>query len=104
MNKPLLLIAIVLFLFYIYALYEWLQSNHSFEYVWRAATSDWFLAITLFDLLLFGLLCLIWLTNDMRSRHYSVIKIILILLACLISGVPVVLTYLAFRKDKRVSS
>jgi len=66
--------------------------------VWRAITSDWFLAVTVLDLSLFGLLCLLWLYRDMQKRNISVAGKFFILLATLLSGVVVVLFYLAFRK------
>lgn len=98
MKKPLLLVAaIALFLFYNYGLYQWLQSGHSFRDVWQAATSDWFLAITLLDMSLFSLLCFIWLYRDMDRRGFSGAKKFLVLFIALITGVVVPLAYLAFR-------
>ena len=98
MKKPLLLVAAtLLFLFYNYGLYRWIQSGHSFSDVWQAATSDWFLAITLFDTSLFSLLCLIWLYRDMKQRGFSGGKMYPILFTALIIGVVVPLVYLAFR-------
>jgi hypothetical protein len=100
MKKPVLLfLAVVLFAFYNYGLYQWIQSGHDFEDVWQATTSDWFLAITVFDMALFSLLCLIWLYRDMSKRNFSGGKKFLILFASLITGVVVLLAYLAFRKD-----
>ncbi len=101
MRKPVLIIAaLALFLFYNYGLYQWILSGHSFKDVWRAATADWFLAVTLLDMSLFSLLCLIWLYRDMDKRKFSGGKKFLIILATLITGVVVVLLYLAFRKNK----
>ena len=101
MRKPALIIAaIALFLFYNYGLYRWLQSGHNFNDVWQAVRSDWFLAVTVLDLSLFTLLCLIWLYRDMSRRKLSGGKKFLLLLATLIAGVVVPLFYLAFRKEK----
>jgi len=96
----LLLLGIALFAFYNYCLYQWLQSGHTFNDVWRATTSDWFLAITVFDMALFSLLCLIWLYRDMTRRRFAAGKKLLILLASLITGVVVLFLYLAFRKEE----
>jgi len=103
MRKPvLLLLAIALFIFYSYGFVQWLQSGHDFGDVWQAATSDWFLAITVFDMALFSLLCLIWLYRDMSRRNFSGGKKFLILLASLITGVVVLFAYLAFRSGKEL--
>lgn len=100
MRKTLLILAATaLFIFYVYGFVQWLQSGHSFRDVWQAATSDWFLAVTVLDLSLFGLLCLIWLYRDMQRRNFTATSRFLILLATLLSGVVVVLLYLAFRKN-----
>jgi cbb3-type cytochrome oxidase subunit 3 len=100
MKKPVLFfLAVVLFVFYNYGLYQWIQSGHDFKDVWQATTSDWFLAITVLDMALFSLLCLIWLYRDMSKRNFSDGKKFLILLASLITGVVVLLAYLAFRKN-----
>jgi hypothetical protein len=99
MKKSFLLAAAVaLFLFYNYGLFQWIQSGHGFKDVWRAATSDWLLAITLLDMGIFSLLCLIWLYRDMQGRRFAAGKIFLILFVTLITGVVVPLFYLAFRK------
>lgn len=103
MRKPVLLfLAIALFIFYSYGFLQWLQSGHDFGDVWRAATSDWFLAVTVFDMALFSLLCLIWLYRDMSRRNFSGGKKFLILLASLMTGVMVLLAYLAFRKEEKL--
>jgi len=94
----LLLLAVSLYAGYVFAFYQWILSGHSFGDVWQAASSDWFLAVTLFDLSLFGLLCLIWLYRDMNRGDFSTSRKILILTAALIIGVVVLLLYLAFRK------
>ena len=95
----LLLLAVALFAFYTYGFFQWLQSGHSFKDVWQATTSDWFVAITVFDMSLFSLLCLIWLYRDMQKRKWSGGKRTLIILATLMTGVVTLLLYLAFRKD-----
>ena len=100
MRKPLLIIAaIALLVFYTYGFVQWLQSGHRFSDVWLAATSDWFLAVTVLDLSLFALLCSIWLYRDMQGRNFSAASQFFILLATLIAGFVVLLFYLAFRKD-----
>lgn len=100
MKKPILLfLAAALFVFYNYGLIQWIRSGHDFKDVWQATTSDWFLAITVLDMALFSLLCLIWLYRDMSKRSFTSRKKILILLAALITGVVVLLAYLAFRKE-----
>ena len=102
MKKPaLIILAILLFIFYNYGLYRWIQSGHDFRDTWRAARSDWFLAVTLFDTCLFALLCLIWLIRDMTRRRCSTVQIVLLVLACLISGVVPLLVYLAYRRPPR---
>src|SRR5687768_13243170 len=94
----LLVLAVSLYAGYVFALYQWILSGHTFADVWRLATSDWFLAVTLFDLSLFGLLCLIWLYRDMNRRKFSTGRKMLMIIATLISGVVVLLLYLAFRR------
>lgn len=99
MRKILLILAATaLFLFYSYGLYQWILSGHRFGDVWQAATTDWFLAITVLDMSLFSLLCLVWLYRDMQKRKFSGGKMFLILFSMLIAGVVVPLLYLAFRK------
>lgn len=99
MKKILLILAATaLFLFYIYGLYQWIRSGHSFGDVWQAITSDWFLVITVLDMSLFSLLCLLWLYRDMQKRKFSKGKTLLLLFGTLIVGVVVPLLYLAFRK------
>jgi hypothetical protein len=93
-------IAVALFLFYCYCLLQWIQSGHDFGDVWQAATSDWFLAVTLFDMSIFSLLVLIWMYRDMTRRDYSEGKKFLLLFVTLITGVVVPLLHLAFRKQK----
>ncbi|HEY0041809.1 MAG TPA: hypothetical protein VGB71_14150 [Flavisolibacter sp.] len=93
-----LLLGIALFALYVFCLYQWILSGHTFKDVWQAATSDWFLAVTIFDMAIFSLLCLIWLYRDMSRRGFSGGRKIMILLACLITGVVVVFLYLAFRR------
>jgi len=95
----LFIIAILLFIFYSYCFLQWLQSDHTFKNVWNAATSDWFLAVTLLDLALFASLCLIWLVKDMIKKKIGKGKIFLVMLSCLIYGVVPFLIYLAFRKN-----
>jgi hypothetical protein len=100
MKKPLLtIVALALFAFYNYALVRWIQSGHNFNDVWQAATSDWFLAVTVFDMSLFSLLCLIWLYRDMSKRHMGTAKKLRLLLLTLITGVVIPLLYLAYRKN-----
>jgi hypothetical protein len=102
MKKPLLIVAATgLFLFYNYGLYQWIQSGHNFNDVWRAATSDWFLAVTLLDMSLFSLLFLIWLYRDMERRNFSGGRKFLLLFITLITGVVVPLLYLAFRPAEK---
>ena len=96
-RNALLLLAAVLFAFYAYGFVQWLASGHSFADVWRLATSDWFLAVTLLDLSLFGLACIIWVVRDMKRRNLNGGKIFLMVLACLVSGFVPFLVYLAFR-------
>jgi hypothetical protein len=99
MKKILLILAATaLFLFYNYGLFQWIRSGHSFGDVWRAITADWFLAITVLDMSLFSLLCLLWLYSDMQKRKFGGGKMFLILFSTLIVGVVVPLLYLAFRK------
>jgi hypothetical protein len=94
----LLLLGIALFALYVFSLYQWILSRHTFHDVWQAATSDWFLAITIFDMAIFSLLCLIWLYRDMSRRGFGDGRKIMILIACLVTGVVVIFLYLAFRK------
>lgn len=102
MKKILLItVAVALFVFYSYGFVQWLQSGHSFTDVWKALTSDWFLAVTVLDLSLFGLLCLIWLYRDMQKQDISAAGKFFILLATLLAGVVVLLFYLAFRKQEK---
>jgi hypothetical protein len=96
----LIFIAVVLFAFYNYGLYQWILSGHRFKQVWQAATSDWFLSITIFDMSLFSLFCLIWLYRDMQKRQLPAGRRLSILLAALITGVVTLLLYLAFRKEE----
>ena len=97
-KTALLTAAVLLFAFYNYGLYRWLQSGHDFADVWRAAISDWFLAITLLDMSIFSLLCLVWLWRDMRKQDWPLLRRLAILFLSLITGVVVLLVYLAFRK------
>jgi hypothetical protein len=99
MKKLLLLTAaILLFAFYNYGFFRWLQSHHNFSDVWRAVRSDWFLSVTVLDMGIFSLLCLIWLWRDMHKRSWPFGKRVLMLLATLVTGVVVPLLYLAFRR------
>lgn len=90
--------ALALAVFYAHGLQQWLPSGHDFRDAWQAATQDWLLAITLFDLGLFGLLCFVWSYRDMQKQGYSALKKCVVLLAMLIAGVVALLFYLAFRK------
>lgn len=90
--------AVVLFGCYNYGLYQWILSKHSFRDVWQPLISDWLLAITFLDMSVFSLLCLIWLYRDMSRQEISRVNKFFILFASLITGVVVLLLYLAFRK------
>ena len=105
MKKSLLMLAAAaLFLFYTYGFYQWLQSGHNFNDVWKAATSDWFLAVTVLDMSLFSLLCLVWFYRDMQRRGFGNGKKFLLLFLTLITGVVVLLLYLAFRPAMKESA
>lgn len=96
MRKPLLLAAaVLLFAFYNYALVQWLQSGHTFGDIWRAVRSDWLLAVTVLDMSLFSLLCLVWLYRDMLRRGWPAGRRTLVMLTALLTGVVVLLAYLA---------
>jgi hypothetical protein len=97
----LILLAAILFIAYGYMLNQWLHSGHSWQYAWEAARSDWFVAGTLFDTLLFALICMIWMVRDMKKKRYPVYKIMAMALACMIAGMPSFLIYLAFRQEFR---
>ena len=99
-KSALSLVAVLLLSFYLFGFFRWLSSGHTMQDVLTLATSDWFLLVTLIDLALFALLCLIWLVRDMRSRNISSGKIIALILVCIISGMPPFLLYLAFRNDR----
>jgi len=100
MRKPLLLfLAIVVFAFYSYGFYQWIQSGHSFKDVLQVATSDWILLITVVDMGVFTLLCLTWLYRDMNRRHISGGKKFWIFFGTIIFGAVGLLVYLALRKE-----
>jgi hypothetical protein len=99
MKKILLLTAAVLiFLFFIYTLYRWLEQGHNFKYVWWCITNDWFVAATFFDALVFMTICAVWLLSDMKKRGFTTLKMIFIILALIITGSVTFLVYLAYRK------
>ena len=105
MKKSLLVLAATaLFLFYSYGFYQWLQSGHNFKDVWKAATADWLLAVTVLDMGLFSLLCLVWLYRDMQRQGFGNGKKFLLLFITLITGVVVPLLYLAFRPATKESA
>lgn len=93
--------AVLLFAFYNYGLYQWLQSRHTFNDVWKAIASDWFLTIAVVDMSLLSTFCLIWLYRDMQRRRWPGAKMAAVLLATLITGVVVLLVYLGFRPKAR---
>ena len=99
MNRKLLwVIAIGLWIFYTYCFIQWLQSGHNFNDVWQAASSDWFLKVTLFDTCLFTIFCFIWMINDMRKLHYRTGKIVLAVVLTFLFGAAGFIGYLAARK------
>jgi hypothetical protein len=59
------------------------------------------LAITVLDMSLFSLLCLIWLYRDRHKRGFRGGKKFLFLFITLITGVVVPLLYLAFRPGRQ---
>jgi hypothetical protein len=99
MRKPLLLIAATLILaFFIFSLFKWIEQGHTFKDVWWSMTNDWFVAATFFDALVFMSICTVWLVSDMKKRGWTVLQMILVIIALILTGSATFLTYLAFRK------
>lgn len=97
-------IAIGLYLFYTFAFMQWLRSGHNFNDVWQAASSDWFLAVTLFDSGIFTILCFYWLITDMKKYHYKTNKIILAITLTFLFGAAAFIGYLALRKKQQLAN
>jgi hypothetical protein len=95
--------AILIFLFFNYGLYKWLEQGHTFKHVWWSMTHDWFVAVTFFDALVFMTICAVWLFTDMKKRGFSVLKMMLIFLALIITGSITLLVYLAYRKSSKLT-
>jgi hypothetical protein len=99
MRKSLLLTAATLILlFFIYSLIKWIEQGHTFKDVSWSITNDWFVAATFFDALAFMIIVTTWLVSDMKKRGWTLLQMIGVLIALIITGSATVFIYLAFRK------
>lgn len=93
--------AALIMVVFCYGMAKWLQQGHTFSNVWSSITNDWFVAITFFDALVFITICLVWMCIDMKKRGISLLRIILAVMALLISGSATFFVYLAYRDSNR---
>lgn len=96
------LYALLLLGFFQYGFVMWQRSGDTLADAWTALTHDWLVLITFVDASQFTALVFVWLAFDLRRQPRSRWEKLGWFALTLWLGAPVVMLYLAFRRQPRL--
>lgn len=103
-RAPILIAAVVIFLWFNLATYWWVNSFESvgaaITLTWNAITTNWMILIIIGDSAVFLLMIFVWLLKDARQRGWVGYKRWGWIAAILALGSPALLIYLISRPNK----